>query len=403
MAKVLFINSGSIGHLNPTIAVCKELVARGEEVVYYIGDQYQDKLKDTGVEIRTLPTDEIIQRFTAYGSGNLFHVVNGLLNTADVILPKILEDTKNEHYDYLISDSMFSFGNLIAQKLHIPTISSITSFAHTAETFEVALNYNAQALSETEMNDVEDTFNHLQQHIQTTYGVEVNSRYETMNNPGDFNIAYILEKFQINPELFDSAHYRFVGPSVMQPQSTDFMSQVDQSRPIVYVSLGTVFNQNIDFFNQCFAALKDLDVSVIVSIGEANNAADFDTVPDNVLLKSYVPQTELLQHTALFLTHAGMNSTNEALLMDVPLLAFPQNADQPLVAQQIENINVGQQLNSETVTTEDLKAKVVEMLQNRATYQAQIKKIKQTQALDQPGYVTAVDQILTFRDHHINH
>ncbi|MEJ8515018.1 nucleotide disphospho-sugar-binding domain-containing protein, partial [Staphylococcus capitis] len=84
--------------------------------------------------------------------------------------------------------------------------------------------------------------------------------------------------------------------------------------------------------------------SVIVSIGEANNAADFDTVPDNVLLKSYVPQTELLQHTALFLTHAGMNSTNEALLMDVPLLAFPQNADQPLVAQQIENINVGQQL-----------------------------------------------------------
>ncbi|PTK61540.1 glycosyl transferase, partial [Staphylococcus haemolyticus] len=97
------------------------------------------------------------------------------------------------------------------------------------------------------------------------------------------------------------------------------------------------------------------------------------------------------------------NSTNEALLMDVPLLAFPQNADQPLVAQQIENINVGQQLNSATVTTENLKAKVVDMLQNRATYQAQIKKIKQTQALDQPGYVTAVDQILTFRDHHINH
>lgn len=194
MAKVLFINSGSIGHLNPTIAVCKELVARGEEVVYYIGDQYQDKLKDTGVEIRTLPTDEIIQRFTAYGSGNLFHVVNGLLNTADVILPKILEDTKNEHYDYLISDSMFSFGNLIAQKLHIPTISSITSFAHTAETFEAALNYNAQALSETEMNDVEDTFNHLQQHIQTTYGVEVNSRYETMNNPGGFQYCLYLGK-----------------------------------------------------------------------------------------------------------------------------------------------------------------------------------------------------------------
>ncbi|PHK50073.1 macrolide family glycosyltransferase [Staphylococcus edaphicus] len=403
MAKVLFINSGSIGHINPTIAVCKELVSRGEEVVYYIGDQYQDKLADTGVEVRTLPSDEIIQRFTAYGSGNLCYIINGLLNTVDVILPKILAETKDEHYDYLIYDSMFSCGSLIAQKLNIPTVSSVTTFAHTAETFEAALQFNMQALTTTEKNDVDNTFSELQQHIQTTYGVDVVSRYAAMNNPGELNIVYIMKAFQINPELFDTARYRFVGPSVIQPQPTHFMEQINQTRPVIYISLGTVFNQNMRFFNKCLAAFKDIDASVVISIGHTNNVADFEEVPDNVLLKPYVPQTELLQHTTLFLTHAGMNSTNEALLMEVPLLAFPQSADQPVVAQQIEHAQVGQQASSETITAEALKMKVMEMLQNHTTYQAHIKKMKQTQPMARPGYAYAVDQILSFRNQSVHH
>ncbi|GEP87574.1 UDP:flavonoid glycosyltransferase YjiC (YdhE family) [Staphylococcus cohnii] len=38
MAKILFVNPGSAGHVNPTIAVVKALVDRGEEVVYYASD-----------------------------------------------------------------------------------------------------------------------------------------------------------------------------------------------------------------------------------------------------------------------------------------------------------------------------------------------------------------------------
>ena len=88
------------------------------------------------------------------------------------------------------------------------------------------------------------------------------------------------------------------------------MDYIDQTQPIIYISLGTIFNQNIAFFNKCFKALADINASIVVSIGETNHLNDFDEVPDNFIIKDYVPQTELLQHTALFLTHAGMNSTN---------------------------------------------------------------------------------------------
>ena len=45
------------------------------------------------------------------------------------------------------------------------------------------------------------------------------------------------------------------------------MDELDTSRPVIYISLGTIFNQNIPFFNKCFTALKDIDATVVVSIG----------------------------------------------------------------------------------------------------------------------------------------
>jgi len=54
MARVLFINPGSEGHINPTIGVVQELISRGEEVVYFTIDAFQDRLERTGAIVRTL-------------------------------------------------------------------------------------------------------------------------------------------------------------------------------------------------------------------------------------------------------------------------------------------------------------------------------------------------------------
>ncbi len=71
MAKVLFINPGSAGHVNPTVAVCKTLVEKGEEVVYYATDKFTDRLQDIGVEIRTFNSDDMMAHFSTYGRDNL--------------------------------------------------------------------------------------------------------------------------------------------------------------------------------------------------------------------------------------------------------------------------------------------------------------------------------------------
>ena len=400
MAKVLFINPGSAGHVNPTVAVCKTLVEKGEEVVYYASDQFTERLKGTGVELRTLDTEAMMAYFSAYGRDHLFNVMNGLLNTADLFLPKILKDIEGEHYDYMIFDSMFGCGYMLAQKLDIPAISSVTTFAHTKASFDRFTQQLATNITTEAKEKADKDFDKLKAHVETTYDVTVPSRYELMNNPGDFNISYVMQKFQIDYTAFDSNRYFFAGPSVIQPQSTGFMSEIDRSKPIIYISLGTVFNENVPFFNKCFKALADMDVTVVVSIGHTNDLAAFDDIPSNFVIKSFVPQTELLQYTTLFLTHAGMNSTNEAMMMGVPMLAFPQSADQPVVAQQIENLGIGQQLNSETFTVAQLQQTIRLMLEHLTDYQNNIDNIRNTEESLQPGYDLAVEKILDFRDTH---
>ncbi|MCD8828928.1 macrolide family glycosyltransferase [Staphylococcus gallinarum] len=398
MARVLFINPGPSGHINPTAALCKELVARGEEIVYYASDQFQDKLNDTGVEIRTFNTDEMIEAFREFGKDNLYQVVNGLLNTVDMMLPRLIEETKDEHYDYMIYDSMFGCGRLLAQKLNIPAISSVTSFAHNKESFDQFLNAIAATIDLEDIAKSDAHFETLRKQIEAKYDVSVPNRFEVMYNPGDLHLSYIMKKFQLDYQSFDNSQFYFAGPSVLEPTDSGFMDELDTSRPVIYISLGTIFNQNIPFFNKCFTALKDIDATVVVSIGNENSLDDFNEVPSNFIIKPTVPQVELLQHTSLFLTHAGMNSTNEAMKMGVPMLAFPQSADQPVVSKQIEDLGLGQRLDAETMTPAELQQTVQAMLEHLEQYKANIANIKDDQHSDKPGYVLAADRIFEFRN-----
>jgi MGT family glycosyltransferase len=85
-------------------------------------------------------------------------------------------------------------------------------------------------------------------------------------------------------------------------------------------------------------------------------------VPEGVILESYLPQIAMLERAALCLTHAGLNTTIEALNAGVPLVAVPITNDQPAVGARIARSGAGKVLGLKSLTVEGLVAAIREVL-----------------------------------------
>ncbi|MFF2878411.1 macrolide family glycosyltransferase [Gottfriedia sp. NPDC057991] len=395
MARVLFINGGSEGHINPTIGVVKELVSRGEEVVYFSIESFRDRIEKTGVTMRTIDEQKFIKAFLSGGRTHLLERINGLLHTAEIVIPSVLEQIQGEHFDYIIHDSMFGCGRLIAQILNLPAISSCTTFAQTEETFDKMMEKQLKNIPEEIIKPINDEFNRLSLNIKKKYAVEINSYYEVFCNPAPLTIVYTTRAFQPGGEAFNNS-YKFVGPSIGSrlQQDTFDLSTIKSKSPI-YISLGTVFNRSIDFYKLCFEAFGNSEHSVVMSIGKQTSLDDLGIIPPNFIVKQYVPQTEVLKYTKLFITHGGMNSTCEGLYYGVPLIVIPQNADQPMIAEQIAKIGAGLQLQTQNLTPIQLREAAEDVLNNNPSYNKAIDSIKKS-FREAGGYHQAVNEIFQF-------
>jgi MGT family glycosyltransferase len=120
---------------------------------------------------------------------------------------------------------------------------------------------------------------------------------------------------------------------------------------LVYIALGTVFNQNLSLYRKIISAielLKDENLSFkfenidfLISAGIVYEELAKTQRSSNVHVVKSTPQLEILKRAALFVTHCGMNSMNEAIFYGVPTVCIPLAADQPMVAHRAVELGVG--------------------------------------------------------------
>jgi zeaxanthin glucosyltransferase len=132
--------------------------------------------------------------------------------------------------------------------------------------------------------------------------------------------------------------------------------------PLIYASMGTLQTGQVDTFRAILAATERPGYQVVLSVG-------MNTAPENLALGrrdtivvQQAPQLELLKRATLCVTHAGLNTTLEALAQGVRLVAIPITNDQPGVAARILASGTGLFLPVTQLSAEALRGLVDDVL-----------------------------------------
>jgi MGT family glycosyltransferase len=118
-----------------------------------------------------------------------------------------------------------------------------------------------------------------------------------------------------------------------------------------------------------------LNLQVVISVGATENAG-LPRLPGNHLVVPYAPQSALLKCAALTITHAGMNTTLQALYSGSPLIAIPLAHDQPAIAARLRRTGAGIVISPHDLTVRRLRTAIDSILENDSPWQAEALRMR---------------------------
>ena len=110
-----------------------------------------------------------------------------------------------------------------------------------------------------------DTYLQTSQRIDRRWGTQSPNMVEFFANRQHLNVVFTSREFHLAGDSYD-ATYRFTGPAIPGPDCC--AESASGEAPLVYISLGTIFNDRPDFYRACFEALGEEPCRVAVGHGD---------------------------------------------------------------------------------------------------------------------------------------
>ena len=361
MSKIVFFCIPAHGHTNPTLGVVDELVKRGHEIWYYSYTPFREKIESLGAKFIACDdydTEQKLKPEDAVKVGkDLSFSTQILVDTTLALDDVVCRDMQELKPDCIVADSMAVWGKAVALKLGIPFISSTTTFAFNQYSAKIMKQSISQLFGMIfSMPKINKNIKRLRDK-----GYPIKNILDIIQNDNQTNtIVYTSPEFQPCSETF-SDKYTFVGPSIRPV--TEEISKAKEK--LIYISMGTVINNSLDFYKKCIDAFADTDYQVIMSVGNLISIEDLGVIPENISVRNFVDQIAVLNKADVFLSHCGMNSVNESLYYQVPLVMYPQTSEQAGVAVRVEQLGAGVRL--ERINPAAIR-EVIEQVMNTPAY-----------------------------------
>jgi len=385
--KLGFICLGLPGHLNPMTALARQLQARNHEVVFLYSSGAAELPFVRGPEKDHI-NENRPEASRKQGEDALQFSVRAVLAQTEAILKSLPAIVKANVIDALIIDTVQFYAELGAMQLGMPYVHVSNGVHHDYsgytplclygwphETTPAALARNREGVARW-TNLLESVNGNVKAHAETI-GLKIDwNDLDSTVSPFAF-ITQVPRAFDFESSHWPSS-FHHTGPfhNGKGREKVDFPWERLTGEPLIYASMGTILNGQVDVFRTIVAAVaKNKNLQLVLSIGDQVDPKQIGLVPNNAIIAKRVPQLELLKQTTVCITHAGLNTVLESLAQGVPQLAIPVTYDQPGVAARIAHQKTGV-VTSITGLTADHLAFLLEEVLTNPTYRENARRLQ---------------------------
>jgi MGT family glycosyltransferase len=366
---ILVVNIAAAGHVMPTVGLVAELVRRGHRVSYVTTDQFAGPLEAAGAEILRYDDTTDESASSTMRNVNPFSELVRCLNINSAIAAAAKARFTDTLPDLIAYDPIaYTSGRVLSRNWKLPAvmlspvITSSMLYSVTA-----ALTERSPKSGSNDAPAMSDYFLGLGRFL-ADYGPNLKVTDELFDSAEGLTVVNIPREFQIAGDTFDE-RWVFAGPC-LDDRRFQGEWQPPTGEPVLLVSFGTLsYGGQRAFFQTCVSAFAGLPWHVVLSTGPELDPAELGPLPPNMEAHRQVPQVAILKSAKLFISHAGMGGTMEALSLGVPILALPQTPELVLNADRIVELGLGARITCD-VSADELRATVLGLAADESTARA---------------------------------
>lgn len=349
------------GHINPCVPVVEGLVRRGERIVVYTIEEFRPMLESVGAEFREFPYEESDKGCT------LLTMAYWQLQVTARCMAMLVRHAQADHVKYILVDYLCHWGHTLAKHLALPLAVLHSTYPAAFANVSLFRSVMLDLRKAPRLLPRLAQFIVLDRRLARRWGVAPLGLPIGLVRSRAAGVHIVLTSEWIQPQASSGQHsYHFVGSCVRRRGTThgERLPALD-SRPLIYISLGTFWNAKPDFYRLCAQAYGNGPYQVLMSIGSTVPREGLGALAENIHVRRHVDQIEALEHAAAFISHGGMNSLCEAVQARVPLLLLPQAGDQFPLAELMEKRGVAIVLQPETLSADTLRAAAARAIRDR--------------------------------------
>ena len=367
------------GHLNPMIALSRELVARGHRVTFFQTAELEERVRSQGLGFCSIASSagrpashsrracrwKLMREIVALREG-----IDRIAFDMELFLRQLPPAMAGHGVDVILLDEIALAGPTVAEMLGRPYVVISTSVPHnfgwdgprSIASRPTLLERMQRACHQVSVLRMRGPVRRRLDALRRARGLGP-IRQMKREFPELAHITQLPQCLDLRQAALPQ-NFHYAGPFVDEGSRTtmDFPWDRLDGRRLIYATFGTSRSSDLTIFHLIAEACDELCLQLVISLGGRRDPESLRGLAGDAIVVKDLPQLEILKRSTIVISHGGLNTALETLREGKPMIVIPRAFDQPAVAARLERCGVAVALPAKKLTAGKIRSALVTLL-----------------------------------------